>query len=252
MEDIEEILKVAKVLDSKKKETQKVGSNYYSKDGANKDFILEQAKKFMYTNIFHFDSEKGSMMIEAELSSWFLNLFGGQKDSCASITSGGTESIFLTLFAYREYGRKLRNITHPEIILNETAHPAFHKAAYYLDIKLRLLKINESTGLTPLSQYTSKINSNTIAIVMTGISYPHGLVDPIVELNDYLLRKNSKVWIAVDSCLGGYFTSVSKYLQDGNYPVIDFTLEKVGTITCDPHKYGLAPKGVSVAMFRNS
>lgn len=40
-----------------------------------------------------------------------------------------------------------------------------------------MLKIDPETGLTPTSEYISKINSNTVLIPMSAISYPHGLVD---------------------------------------------------------------------------
>ena len=85
---------------------------------------------------------------------------------------------------------------------------------------------------------------------MTAVNYPHGLVDPIESLNNYLLRHSSKVWIHVDSCLGGYITSISSKLGDKRFEKTDFRLAKVGTISVDPHKYAQAPKGCSVLLFR--
>lgn len=55
----------------------------------------------------------------------------------------------------------------------------------------------------------------------------------------------------VDCCLGGFFTSMSSHLNDGRFPIIDFRHEKVFAMTCDPHKYGLGPKGCSVVLFKN-
>jgi sphinganine-1-phosphate aldolase len=51
--------------------------------------------------------------------------------------------------------------------------------------------------------------------------------------------------------LGGFFTSVSSHLKDGRFPVLDFRLEKVWMISCDPHKYAMSPKGCSVLLFKD-
>jgi sphinganine-1-phosphate aldolase len=39
--------------------------------------------------------------MEAEIIRWTLNLYKGDKDSCGIVTSGGTESIILSMLAYR-------------------------------------------------------------------------------------------------------------------------------------------------------
>ena len=86
---------------------------------------------------------------------------------------------------------------------------------------------------------------------MSAISYPHGLVDDIKGMNDYLVKNKKNIWIGTDCCLGGYFTSISSKLKDNRFSPVDFSLERVGTITVDPHKYGQSPKGVSIVLFRN-
>lgn len=98
-------------------------------------------------------------MIEAELISWMLNLFKGKEDSCGSITSGGTESIFTAVYTVREYARNEMNIFKPEIICSESCHPAWVKACYYLDVKVKMVKIDKSTGLASFSEMTKKITS---------------------------------------------------------------------------------------------
>ncbi|MET0409923.1 MAG: aspartate aminotransferase family protein, partial [Polyangiaceae bacterium] len=59
---------------------------------------------------------------------------GGGEEVCGTVTSGGTESILLAMKAYRDQARALRNITRPEIVVSETAHAAFDKAAEYFGI----------------------------------------------------------------------------------------------------------------------
>ena len=104
----------------------------------------------MYTNIFHFDTEKGSILVEAELCRWVKNLFNPLPESQSSITSGGSESIFVAMFCYREYAKKYLNILKPELIANESIHPAWIKAAKYLGFKVRMIKIDEETGTSSL------------------------------------------------------------------------------------------------------
>lgn len=59
-----------------------MGSNYYGPFESDiKQSVIELSKKFMYTNIFHFDTEKGSILIEAELCSWVLKLFNPLPES---------------------------------------------------------------------------------------------------------------------------------------------------------------------------
>lgn len=56
----------------------------------------------------------------------------------------------------------------------------------------------------------------------------------------------------MDCCLGSF---VNPFIEKCGYELpytIDFTIPGVTTISCDPHKYGLCPKGVSVLMFRDS
>lgn len=70
-------------------------------------------------------------------------------------------------------------------------------------------------------------------------------------MNDYLIENKIAAWIAVDSCLGGYHSSISNKLKDDRFPISDFRLDKIAVVTCDQHKYGKAPKGVSCVMFKN-
>lgn len=69
------------------------------------------------------------------------------------------------------------NISKPEVVCNESIHPGWIKACYYLGIKVNMIKINEKTGKSPLNEWIKKINKNTIGIFMTTSTYPHGVID---------------------------------------------------------------------------
>ena len=236
-------------IDEKEEKLQKTSGSYYNSYGSkHKEFVVENSKNFIYTNYFHFSSSQGSVHINNELISWMKQLMFGGEETVGTVTSGGTESIFQAVLAVRELGKK-RGITQPEIIINTAMHCAFKKAFYYLGVKMVHLPIDFRTGQTSLSAYKRAINRNTVAVAMSAVNYPHGLVDPIEEMNEYL--KGTDIWIIVDSCLGGFTTSISHHLKDGRFPITDFRLERVGAITIDPHKHGQGPKGCSVVLFKN-
>ena len=60
----------------------------------------------------------------------------GDANVCGAMTSGGTESILSAVKASRDYMRFTKGITEPEMIIGESAHAAFYKAAEYFQIKL--------------------------------------------------------------------------------------------------------------------
>lgn len=56
--------------------------------------------------------------MEAEIIAMTLSLFHGHPDmSCGTTTSGGTESIVMACKAYRDWARKEKGITQPEMYL---------------------------------------------------------------------------------------------------------------------------------------
>lgn len=112
---------------------------------------MDLSKEFMYTNILHFDDAKGSLHIESELVSWMLKLFNGSKHSCGSTTTGGTESILLAIYTYREFYRKHYGIYNPEIVAPSSIHVAFDKGCDYFGVRLKKVPINPETGLCSLS-----------------------------------------------------------------------------------------------------
>ncbi len=52
------------------------------------------------------------------------------------MTSGGTESILTAVKASRDYMRARKGIRRPEMVVGQSAHAAFFKAAEYFNVKL--------------------------------------------------------------------------------------------------------------------
>jgi len=149
---------------------------------------------------------------------------------------------------YRDYARDVRNITQPNLVMPITAHPAFDKACGYFNIECVKVPVSWTTGRVDPAELERHINCNTIAIVGSGPNYPYGTIDPIAELSAIALRHG--VGLHVDCCLGGFVVPFLAKAGVADAPVLDFRLPGVTTISCDTHKFGYAPKGTSVVMYR--
>jgi len=186
--------------------------------------------------------------MEAEVVAMVLSLFSAPVDAVGVTTSGGTESILMALKAYRDSRPDIR---YPEVITATSVHPAFDKGGQYFGIKIIHVGLDPKTFKLNLRELEDSINSNTIAIVGSAPGYPHGIIDDIPALSKIALKH--RVGLHVDCCLGGYFLPFllksAKASQYGIEP-FNFTLPGVTTISADLHKYGMAPKGTSVILFR--
>lgn len=80
-------------------------------------------------------------------------------------------------------------------------------------------------------------------LVGSAVAFPHGTLDPIRELSDLAIKH--KCGLHVDSCLGSF---VIPFIPN---VIADFRLPGVTAISVDTHKYGFAPKGTSVIMYRS-
>ena len=201
--------------------------------------------KFLYSNPLHPDVYVSIRKMEAEIVSMCVNLYNGTSKSCGTTTSGGTESIILACKAYRDYYRE-KGITHPEIIVPESAHVAFDKAAHLLDIKL--VKVKLDNYKVNLYEMERNINKNTILLVGSTPSFPHGIMDPMLNIASIGLR--CKIPVHMDACLGGF---LMPFLSEAGYNIstFDFKCEGITSISIDLHKFGYAPKGISVIMYNS-
>jgi len=77
--------------------------------------------------------------MEAEILKICLGLYKGLPESCGLLTSGGTESIILSVLAYREKAKAERGVKKPNIVVSHTVHAAFAKACFYFNIEYRIV-----------------------------------------------------------------------------------------------------------------
>lgn len=215
--------------------------------------ILEVARNaylmYMDKTMLDFTTFPSLLKMEKDVVGVAANLLNGDEEVVGNFTYGGTESIMLALKAAREkfWKEKGKNAV-PEVVLPATAHPAFWKSAEYLGIKVLRAGIDEEFR-ADVGQIEELVGSNTAAIVGSAPNYPFGVVDDIKALSD--LAVDSKLWLHVDACLGGFSLPFFRKLGE-KVPDFDFSLEGVSSISADYHKYGFSPRGASVILYRNA
>ncbi len=221
----------------------------YHGDQEHIDFMNQVYALNSQSNPLHTDLWPSSAKFESEIVSMTAKMLGAPENGyvCGTVTSGGSESILLAMKTYRDYARDKKGIKSPELIIPITAHAAFYKASEYFKINLVKIPVDRNMKADVL-KFKKAINQNTIGMVGSTPGFPHGIIDPIQELSEIALEKN--IPFHTDACLGGFLLPWAKRL---GYPVpeFDFTLPGVSSISADTHKYGFAPKGTSVILYRD-
>ncbi len=224
-----------------------VSGAVYHGDASHIDFLNQVYAINSQSNPLHADVWPSITKFEAEIVAMTAHMLGGDgQDVHGTVSSGGTESILLAMKTYRDWARAAKGITKPEMIVPVTAHAAFDKASQYFDIKTVHIPLDENFR-ADVSAAKKAINKNTIVIVGSAPSFPHGAIDPIAELSE--LARQHGIGFHTDACLGGF---VLPWAERLGYPVppFDFRLPGVTSMSADTHKYGYAAKGTSVVLYR--
>lgn len=222
------------------------GTNYVAGDD-----VTEVAKaaylRFFSTNGLLPHTFPSLARFEREVIDYTAGLLHGP-DAVGSITSGGSESILMGVKSARDRARVVHpEITAPRIVVPESAHPAFWKAAHYFG--LDLVRVPLGTDLQiDLAAYRAAIDDDTVLLVASAPSLTLGMVDPIETIGPWALARD--INLHVDSCVGGFFLPFAEKL---GYPVptFDFRVPGVTTISADLHKFGYTAKGTSTIMSRD-
>jgi glutamate/tyrosine decarboxylase-like PLP-dependent enzyme len=232
-------------------ETGKCSGTMYCGDHEHYEFLQAAFGRFAHVNALQRDMCPSMTKFEAEIIAMTLDLLnaGAVTDGVPSgvVTTGGTGSILHAMLAYREWARQERNVTAPNVIKPETAHPAFDKACHLFGIELRQAPVDPITTQIDIDWVAGHIDPGTIAIIGSACNYGYGTIDPIGQLSDLALDRG--VGLHVDACLGGFILPFGERLGY-DIETFDFRLPGVTSISADTHKYGYAFKGSSVVAFR--
>ncbi|MCB0984792.1 MAG: aspartate aminotransferase family protein [Ilumatobacter sp.] len=245
-EDIlREIVEMAETEDSPYHEG-KISGSIYSGDEEHYEFLNEVFGHFSHANVLQRDMYPSATRFEGEIIAMTADMLHAP-EPVGVLTSGGTESLMNPLLVARERGRE-RGITRPNVVMPVTAHPALLKGAHYFGIEVRHAAVTDRF-VADMASVRSLVDGDTVSLVGSAGTYPHGLVDPIAELSDLAVERDTL--LHVDGCLGGFILA---WGEDLGYPVpvFDFRLPGVTSISADTHKYGFGLKGSSVLLYRTS
>jgi sphinganine-1-phosphate aldolase len=207
-------------------------------------------------NPLHADLWPSAAKYEAEIVAMTAGMLGGDtvaseapaRQIVGSVTSGGTESIMLAMRTYRDWARATRRVSRPQIVAPTTAHVAFDKAAQYF--RIRLVRVPVAADYrADVDAMRRAITRNTVALVGSAPTFPHGVIDPIEELA--AIARQRGIGMHTDACLGGFVLPWARRLGY-DVPGFDFQVPGVTSMSADTHKFGYAAKGTSVVLYRGT
>ncbi len=183
--------------------------------------------------------------LENDVVEFVARYFNTGQKGAGTFTSGGTESIMLAILAAtkyyeKKYGKK------PELVLPITAHPAFHKAAFYLGLRTKVIPVDNNYMVVEPEVVAEALEDTATIVAISAPNYPYGSIDPVESIAKQL---DERVWIHVDACIG--FILPFLELLGENIEPYDFRVSNLYSISTDLHKYGYVPKGASVILYRD-
>lgn len=178
-------------------------------------------------------------VMEREVTGFARDMLGGDGEVVGTITSGGTESCLLAVKTAK--ANYLGGGT-PRLLAPATVHAAFHKAADYFGLELDLIPV-EPDGSVRASSVIDAMGNRTALVVVSAPSYPYAAMDPVPEIAAAAAARG--IDCHVDACIGGWILPFWNGVADW-----DLRVPGVTSLAADLHKYGYAPKGVSVLLTR--
>ena len=244
-EKISDLLNQLSLQDMRWKEGKFFGYLYYPGD-AYYNVIKNAYAQYSATNALNPAAFPSLRSMENDIISISSGLLGGDQNTVGTLTSGGTESLFLTVLAARSFG-KSKNIIYPNIIVAASAHPALDKAAEVLGVEVRTVAVDDQYQMNT-QEMRNFIDGDTVMLVASAPSYPHGIIDPVAEIAN--IAQQAGILCHVDACVGGF---ILPFLRKNGVQLPDFDLSVPGvtSISADLHKYAYAAKGASVILFSN-
>lgn len=210
------------------------------KEAARRAFLM-----FLDKTMLDFTVYPSVLELEREVVGMSASLVGGGDGVVGAFTYGGTESIMLAVKAARDYYKRVGEEL--KLVLPVTGHPAFVKAADYLGVDLVKVPVDPDSFKVDVEAVKREVDKSAVMIVGSAPNYPMGVIDDISALSDIAVDKGA--WLHVDACIGGFLLPFLREVGD-EIPRFGFELPGVSSLSMDLHKYGYAPRGASVILYR--
>jgi tyrosine decarboxylase / aspartate 1-decarboxylase len=206
------------------------------------EVAAEAHQLFLETNLGDPGHFPGTAALEAEAMADLLQLFHAPAGASGRFTSGGTEANILACAVAREKTGKR------SIVLSESAHFSFDKAAKLLGMELVEVPCAASGHADPKA-LAKAVDKDTALVVAVAGTTELGLVDPIDQVALWCSRND--VLLHVDAAYGGYLLP---FMDEASRKPIrfDFANPGVWSLSCDPHKGGMATIPAGALLLRDA
>ncbi|MFW6153256.1 MAG: tyrosine decarboxylase MfnA [Halobacteriota archaeon] len=184
----------------------------------------EAAERYLATN----PGDPGTFPAVADLEREAIAVLGevtGLEKAHGYIASGGTEANIQAVHA----ARNLASTATPNVVVPESAHFSFHKAASLLGVEVRVAPTVAHRA--DVDAVAELVDDETALLVGVAGSTEYGRVDPIVELAE--VADASDAHLHVDAAWGGFALPFTDERWHFDHAPID-------SMTVDPHKLGQA------------
>jgi len=209
--------------------------------------LVEQVySRYLFGNALNPFKFKELAAVEADVVAITSNLLHRPETGGGSMTSGGTESILMSMLVSRERARA-RGVERPQILAPASAHPAYAKAAHYFDLDHVTIPLDDAYR-ADVDAARELIGPETAVVIASAFCYPYGVMDPVADLAT--LAAEHGAGCHVDACIGAFVLPFLERLGH-DVPPWDFRVPGVTEISADVHKYGYIPKGASVVLHRD-
>lgn len=210
--------------------------------------------------------------IERETVKILGSMLGGETPA-GTLVSGGTEANILALWTAKLRAPKEKRV----VVLPESAHFSFDKAASLMDLELRKIPVDRHHRFS-LEELGSAVDERVMAMVGIAGTTGLGIVDPIPDMARIAVERD--IYFHIDAAFGGFVlpfleeagleeekgeaeqtgadqagadqSGAEHYGAGRSGPIpFDFRVEGVSSITIDPHKMGRSPIPAGCILYRN-
>ncbi|MFC4436848.1 MULTISPECIES: tyrosine decarboxylase MfnA [Natrialbaceae] len=185
----------------------------------------DAAERFLATN----PGDPGTYPQVAELEEEAISLLGevaGLEEPSGYVASGGTEANIQAVRIARERADSRT----PNVVMPESGHFSFQKAADLLEVELRVVPTDDDHR-TDLEAVRVSVDADTALVVGVAGTTEYGRVDPIPELGE--IARSADAMLHVDAAWGGFVLPFTDHEWHFGHAPVD-------TMTIDPHKMGQA------------
>ncbi|NUC73241.1 tyrosine decarboxylase MfnA [Haloterrigena sp. SYSU A558-1] len=155
-----------------------------------------------------------------------LGSIAGLEEPAGYIASGGTEANIQAVRIARDRAERRR----PNVVMPESAHFSFQKAADILGVELRIVPTDDDFR-ADLEAVRASVDEATALVIGVAGTTEYGRVDPIPELGE--IARSVDAMLHVDAAWGGFVLPFTDYDWNFDHATVD-------TMAIDPHKMGQA------------